>query len=1065
MPVVPSSLAESLSSLEDSPLFTPTILIQNSTFGCENIPFLSWILKEAFFSGLLLVGSSLSVKETLSFRFNIHPSSFQLTFQAELPSSITHNNQVIYIAARMWQSAESIQHLLNTAPEGTLLLLEGIKDSRRAEAWEHLSALFPAFMFPQGTGLGILAATEVACLFPLLTPDSRLSDTEKTTKNLLRERFAFAGEFWFNKALLTAAHAQIDTLKQDLVQTRSHVFSQQMLTHHESDQSAQKIDSLQKTLQQTQKNEQALIQEKQEITDRLTGFISTVKQRELCYQQQTKTLNNHILILSAYIDSLKQTYSAYSQHIHDLWGRFAQEVLDRTEAQDALKTYLSTPSGVIRSIARALVKGVVVPYVPDLPQPPQVESPPQLPPAPPPLLLEHSSAAPLTFPEVPEAASISIIEQPSQPSGFNVLFVAGEPDSPGVNYRCIRNAAACSLAGFPAQWKRCADVGPDDINWADVMILWRVEFSGHVDIMLRLAREQNMPVIFDTDDLTFIPALARMDIIDGIRSIGATEERIETVFTDMQRTLLRTDIGFAPTDALADAMRVYQPVTYTVPNIYNTECLALSRKAYRMRQLNPDEQIIRIGYATGSRTHQKDFAQVSSVLARLLHEKPNLRLVLFRETGNHRPVLLMNEFPEFEPVRDQIEWRDMCTLPALPSELARFDISIAPLETQNPFCNAKSELKFFEAALAGVPSIVSPTAPFRQCVQNGRTGLFATTPEEWETALRTLIENPDLRHRMARNAYHAALWHFGPQRQAILLGTIMESLKGEKQAAQTAEIQIARGHYLARNLPDIPDCSVMFLHDALQEANVTVIITSYNYENFILEALESVRLQTIPTLDLVVVDDGSTDGSLNQIKSWMEKQMARFNRLILLQTNSNAGLGGARNCGVAYAETPFFLPLDADNRLLPHACETLLSATDELTAYAYPIIQQFGNPAQHPTLGHEPFRPMQLVAGNYIDAMALVAKWAWAAAGGYYVSRDAMGWEDYDLWCTMAEYGLRGTHVPEVLAEYRVHQTSMTNNVTEKMAHKQRVVSLIEERHPWIRLVQKSAKQREVTTS
>ncbi|QEE84216.1 glycosyltransferase [Acetobacter oryzoeni] len=1008
MPVPSFPLLESLSSVENSPLFTPVVLIQNSTSGCENIPFLTWILKESFFRGLLLVGSSLSIRETLSFSLNLHPSSFQLAFQTHFPSSITQNNLTIYIAASMWQSAESIQELLNSAPKGTLLLLEDIKDSSHIEAWKHLSSLFPAFAFSQGNGLGVLAIAEMPCLFPLLTPDSQLSDAEKTTKNLLRERFAFAGNFWFNKTLLTTADSRINALKQDLVQTRSRVFSQHMLTH---------------------------------------------------------SLNSQIRGLITYIKSLKQTYSSYNQHIHDVWSRFAQEVLERTEAQNALKTYLSTPSGVIRSIARALVKGGIVPYVPDLPQPPQVEPLPHLPPAPEPLLLEHSSTVALTFREVQESTPVSAPVPFSRSSGFNVLFVAGEPDSPGVNYRCIRNAATCSLAGFPAQWKRCADVGPDDINWADVMVLWRVEFSGHVDIMLRLAREQNITIIFDTDDLTFIPNLARMDIIDGIRSIGATEQRIETVFTDMQRTLLRTDIGFAPTDTLADAMRVYQPVTYTVPNTYNAECLALSRKAYRIRQLNPAEQVIRIGYATGSRTHQKDFAQVSGVLARLLQEKPNLRLVLFRETGNHRPVLLMNEFPEFEPVRDQIEWRDMCSLPALPSELARFDISIAPLETQNPFCNAKSELKFFEAALAGVPSIVSPTAPFRQCVENGRTGLFASTPDEWETALRTLIENPDLRHRMARDAYHAVMWHFGPQRQAILLGTIMESLKGEKQAAQTAEMQIARGNYLARNLPDIPECTVMFLHDALQEANVTVIITSYNYESFILEALESVRLQTIPTLDLVVVDDGSTDGSISLIKSWMEKQTARFNRLVLLQTNTNAGLGGARNCGVTYAETPFFLPLDADNRLLPHACETLINATDGLTAYAYPIIQQFGDPAQHPTLGQEPFRPMQLVAGNYIDAMALVAKWAWAAAGGYYVSRDAMGWEDYDLWCTMAEYGLRGTHVPEVLAEYRVHQTSMTNNVTEKMAHKQRVVSLVEARHPWIRLVQKSAKQREVTTS
>ena len=103
---------------------------------------------------------------------------------------------------------------------------------------------------------------------------------------------------------------------------------------------------------------------------------------------------------------------------------------------------------------------------------------------------------------------------------------------------------------------------------------------------------------------------------------------------------------------------------------------------------------------------------------------------------------------------------------------------------------------------------------------------------------------------------------------------------------------------------------------------------------------------------------------------------------------------------------------------------------------------------------------MTLVAGNYIDAMALVAKWAWAAAGGYYGNKDAMGWEDYDLWCTLAELGLSGTHVAETLAEYRLHNTSMTDTVTETSAHQQPLVTYIEHRHPWIRLVQRTAQER-----
>ncbi|WP_256940119.1 glycosyltransferase [Acetobacter malorum] len=716
-----------------------------------------------------------------------------------------------------------------------------------------------------------------------------------------------------------------------------------------------------------------------------------------------------------------------------------------------------------------MVRGSMAPFVPDLPTPPALTEPDIL--IPPPVTPDQPEPFALTDATKADASKASLLPQVAhapllQPATLRsprrkVLFVAGEPESPGVQYRCIRNAAACVRAGHDARWKPCADVNPDDLNWADIVILWRVEFSGHVDILLQLARENGADIIFDTDDITFLPHLARFDIIDGIRSIGATEQRIETVFTEMRRTMMRSDLCLAPTDTLAGLMRINKPLTYTVPNTFDADSLRRSRMAMRKKQWVGSDGLVRIGYATGSRTHQRDFARVAGILAKLMLERADLRLVLFRELGNHRPVLLMNEFPELAPVADQIEWRDMVPLPDLPEETARFDISIAPLETGSLFCNAKSELKFFEAALAGVPSIVSPTTPFRQCIVEGVSGFLADTPEEWETALRTLLENPDLRRRMANAAYHGSLWYFGPQRQALVFDSIIEGLGGEQAAARASELQIARGAYRGKGLPDVPPHEILFHQDDLEEAAVTVIITSYNYETFILEALDSVRAQTLEVLDLVVVDDGSSDDSVALITAWMTQHSARFNRLILLKTTVNAGLGGARNCGVTNTETPFFLPLDADNRLLPEACASLLAATTEMTAYAYPILEQFGEPTRHKVLGDKPYLPMQLVAGNYIDAMALVAKWAWAAAGGYYVSRSAMGWEDYDLWCSFAELGLQGTHVAEILAEYRVHHTSMTSSVTEQDAHKQRVVELVESRHDWIKLVQKAAKDRE----
>ena len=237
-------------------------------------------------------------------------------------------------------------------------------------------------------------------------------------------------------------------------------------------------------------------------------------------------------------------------------------------------------------------------------------------------------------------------------------------------------------------------------------------------------------------------------------------------------------------------------------------------------------------------------------------------------------------------------------------------------------------------------------------------------------------------------------------------------------------------------------------------------MTSYNYEAHILEALDSVRAQTIEVLDLAIVDDGSTDQSVPLVLEWARSHRDRFNRIRILRTVRNAGLGGARNAACDAAETPWLMALDSDNRLLPEACAMLLGAVQAAphAAFAYPRIRQFGDSDE--IMGAHPFEPQRLQLGNYIDAMALVAKWAWAAAGGYYVRRDAMGWEDYDLWLNLVELGQFGVAVPEILAEYRVHGSSMVNAITEQSANKLAMVGFVEARHPWLRLRMRSVRKR-----
>jgi hypothetical protein len=125
-------------------------------------------------------------------------------------------------------------------------------------------------------------------------------------------------------------------------------------------------------------------------------------------------------------------------------------------------------------------------------------------------------------------------------------------------------------------------------------------------------------------------------------------------------------------------------------------------------------------------------------------------------------------------------------------------------------------------------------------------------------------------------------------------------------------------------------------------------------------------------------------------------------------------------------------------------CLEAIKATG--AAFVYPTLKQFGDAEE--TFCESPYDPATLVAGNYIDATALVRLSAWAAIGGY--GHVPYGWEDYDLWCHFAERGLFGHHIPEMLALYRVHSGSMLRTVTDIEQNKRHLIASLRARHPWV---------------
>lgn len=230
-------------------------------------------------------------------------------------------------------------------------------------------------------------------------------------------------------------------------------------------------------------------------------------------------------------------------------------------------------------------------------------------------------------------------------------------------------------------------------------------------------------------------------------------------------------------------------------------------------------------------------------------------------------------------------------------------------------------------------------------------------------------------------------------------------------------------------------------------ADVSVIVSLYNYADVIEDCLESIKRQQSVRLELVIVNDASTDTSRSVVHRWLSANAASFHRVLLINNSANYGLAITRNNGVAASSGSYIFIMDADNRLYPSALRKhLFALRDSEAVAAYSQLRMFESESR---IGYADFWSRRFLAVSpYIDAMALIRKDAYVAIGGY--SHVEGGWEDYDFWCKIAEQGYSALFIPEILTEYRVHGRSMlrTESINQYDALKARLIF----RHHWLEI-------------
>ena len=210
------------------------------------------------------------------------------------------------------------------------------------------------------------------------------------------------------------------------------------------------------------------------------------------------------------------------------------------------------------------------------------------------------------------------------------------------------------------------------------------------------------------------------------------------------------------------------------------------------------------------------------------------------------------------------------------------------------------------------------------------------------------------------------------------------------------------------------------------DPEISVVVPLRNYGQFVELAIESALASTAIAIEVVVVDDASTDDSVARVSALLDRRPE--SAILLRSLGVQGGLGAARNHGFRLARAPLVFTLDADDLLYPEGLARLVRAleADPAAAFAYGIVEWFDVDGPLDLGGTQGFDVGLFAFGNYLPAMALIRKDAWQVVGGYPEGGIfQLGWEDFEFWLRLVEAGRHGTWTPSLVLRYRRHAGSM----------------------------------------
>lgn len=305
----------------------------------------------------------------------------------------------------------------------------------------------------------------------------------------------------------------------------------------------------------------------------------------------------------------------------------------------------------------------------------------------------------------------------------------------------------------------------------------------------------------------------------------------------------------------------------------------------------------------------------------------------------------------------------------------------------------------YEAMAMGLP-IVAPDVPeLRELIIPG-TGVLVrprADPQAYASAICALAADRTGRKAIGEAARARVRSGFSLKRMAAEHGSLYEELLSGMPG-------VGRPHDIQSNGQPAPVPAALRGRRAGAKPLVSVIVTCFNQGLNLPGCLQSVDRQTYPSIETIVVDDGSTDPETLATLARLERDGAAT----VLRLPTNKGPAAARNAAIERAHGRYVLPLDGDDLLLKSAIAELveqLGGAGERIGFIYPNLQFFGNRDDYVKMPS--YNLHALLASNQCAVSSLIDREVFDR-GLRYAEEIVLGHEDWDFVLTLAEHGIYG---------------------------------------------------------